>query len=39
MRYNFTSVTGGFVFIVYENPSMVDECMRNRTHHLNGRPL
>jgi hypothetical protein len=39
VHYNFTSSTGGFVFITYEEQSMVDECMKNRPHNLDGRTL
>ncbi|CAF1106945.1 unnamed protein product [Adineta steineri] len=39
MHYNFTSPTGGYVFITYEDSSMVDKCMSSRPHHLDDRHL
>jgi len=39
IHYNFTSPTGGYVFISYEDPSMVDECMNSRPHILDNRRL
>ncbi|CAF1025606.1 unnamed protein product [Rotaria sordida] len=39
VQYNFTSPTGGYVFITYKDPSMVDTCMKSRPHHLDGRHL
>ncbi|CAF0800352.1 unnamed protein product [Rotaria sp. Silwood1] len=39
IQYNFTSPTGGYVFITYKEPSMVDACMKSRPHHLDGRHL
>ncbi len=39
IHYNFTSPTGGYVFITYENPSMVNKCMTCRPHSLDGQHL
>ena len=36
---NFTSPTGGYVFITYEDSSMVDECMNSRPHCLDKQHL
>ncbi|CAM4773544.1 unnamed protein product [Rotaria magnacalcarata] len=39
VQYNFASPTGGFVFIEYKYPSMVDNCMKARPHHIDGHRL
>ncbi|CAF2718457.1 unnamed protein product [Rotaria sp. Silwood2] len=39
VQYNFTSPTGGYVFITYKDASMVDACMKSRPHHLDSRHL
>ncbi|UJR25901.1 hypothetical protein I4U23_007249 [Adineta vaga] len=39
VHYNYTSPTGGYVFITYEKSSMVDNCISARPHYLDNRHL
>ncbi|CAF1154118.1 unnamed protein product [Adineta ricciae] len=39
VHYNYTSPTGGYVFITYEKSQMVDNCISNGPHYLDERHL